>query len=342
VINLPTTLIAGRFEEEQLGFHFQTACQTMGITHHVLNSKQAKSPFDLLNKLFWRLFDKSYVHQRRFQNELIRTCDQKKIELLIVLGNTPVSKETLETLKLQGVKTVNFLSDDPWNSNESSSWFMRSLPSYHLLTTPRKSNFAELKQLTSEAVIYLPFAYNPYTHFEEPPLSPNDEKLYGCDVMFFGGADKDRLPYVRELIEQGISLKLYGGFWDRFSDTRPFAMGIIPVSRLRKAVKASKIVLNLVRRANRDGHVMRTFEGPAMGGCMLNELTEEHIEIFGKENALFFSSLQDLTEKTLSLLGSPEIRARYCRLTQKKILSGNNTYLDRLKTILERVVTLKS
>ena len=32
---------------------------------------------------------------------------------------------------------------------------------------------------------------------------------------------------------------------------------------------------------------MRTFEGPAMGGCMLNELTEEHSEILGSEDSIF-------------------------------------------------------
>lgn len=342
MITLPSTLFVGRFEKEHLGFHFQTAFQALGSSPVTLDSEKAKCQFNLLDKIFWRFFDKSYVCQRKFQSDIVRICKENGVQLLVVLGNAPVTCETLETLKLQGLKTVNFLSDDPWNKNEKSSWFLRTLPIYDLLTTPRKSNIEELKKVTSQSVIYLPFAYNPKTHFEESSLSTEDEKFYGCDVMFFGGADKDRLPFITALIKRGISLKLYGGYWDRFPITRPFAKGIIRVCELRKAVKASKIVLNLVRRANRDGHVMRTFEGPAMGGCMLNELTEEHIEIFGKDNALFFSSLEELSEKTLSLLGSPEMRNRYCRLTQNRILSGNNTYFDRLQTILKQVVNLKN
>ena len=46
---------------------------------------------------------------------------------------------------------------------------------------------------------------------------------------------------------------------------------------------AAKVNLCLVRRAKRDGHVMRSFEIAAVGGCMLAQDTDEHREIFGPE-----------------------------------------------------------
>jgi hypothetical protein len=38
-----------------------------------------------------------------------------------------------------------------------------------------------------------------------------------------------------------------------------------------------------VRRASRDGHIMRSFEIAAVGGCMLAQDIDEHREIFGSE-----------------------------------------------------------
>lgn len=334
----PNILIVGQFREEHLGFHFQSACKTLGIQNTILDLDGAKSSIPFLNRIAWNFFDRSYFEQKKFQKILIEASQKSKVDVVLVLGTSAVNSETLKTLRSLGKKTINFLSDDPWNSNHLSKWFMDSLPEYDILITPRRSNFSDLERIHARKVFYLPFAYNPLVHFEETVLSEEDKKSFSCDVMFFGGADKDRLPYIRELIKNNVSVKLFGGYWDDFADTRPYSMGIIPLSKLRKAVKAAKLVLNLVRRANRDGHVMRTFEGPAMGGCLLNERTDEHLAILGENAALFFSSPQELIARARTLLDSSELRAHYCRIIQNKILSDKHTYADRLKSILEHVV----
>lgn len=81
---------------------------------------------------------------------------------------------------------------------------------------------------------------------------------------------------------------------------------------------------------------MRTFEIAAMGGCMLAEDTEEHREILGADGecAMFFRNEREMVEKAKWLLGHPEERSRLARAAYLRITRGQNTYADRLRTML--------
>jgi hypothetical protein len=81
---------------------------------------------------------------------------------------------------------------------------------------------------------------------------------------------------MREFMPHGSPVLLAGAYWDRYPAFRAYALGI-----KRALTAAAKVNLCLVRRANRDGHVMRSFEIAAIGGCMLAQDTDEHRDIFG-------------------------------------------------------------
>jgi len=164
------------------------------------------------------------------------------------------------------------------------------------------------------------------------------------DIIFVGGADGDRVPYIAALANDGFKLALYGGYWDRYHETRQWARGIVPGSEITKATAQAKIALCLVRRANRDGHVMRTFEIPASGGCMLAEWTQEHEEIFGAEGraVLYFRSIGEMLERARSLRDHPDERQRLARTAHQLITRGGHTYQDRLSTMLSLYEQRKS
>lgn len=62
-------------------------------------------------------------------------------------------------------------------------------------------------------------------HYVEAPL-PAVAAQYQCDVLFYGGADADRLPAIEALIRAGFQVHLYGGYWDRSVNTRAAYRGI--------------------------------------------------------------------------------------------------------------------
>jgi hypothetical protein len=181
-------------------------------------------------------------------------------------------------------------------------------------------------------VSYLPFAYAPSKHLANGahPVDP------AADVIFAGGADPDRVPPIAALIAAGFRLALYGGYWKRYPETRRYDLGHADLPTLRQAVTAAKIALCLVRRANRDGHVMRTYELPAMGACLLTEDTAEHREIFGAEGdaVLYFASIPEMIEKARWLVGHDAERHQLAVNAHVRITGGRNTYRDRLAAML--------
>src|SRR5262249_55595531 len=139
------------------------------------------------------------------------------------------------------------------------------------------------------------------------------------------------------LLSAGCGVALYGGYGERHSQTRTAARGMADAATVRKAIGGGATTLCLVRRANRDGHSMRSFEVPAIGACMLVEDTSEHREIFGESrNAVdYVKSPEDAVQRVRVLLRDHCERDRLTRSAHALIASGHHTWSDRLKTMLE-------
>jgi hypothetical protein len=155
-------------------------------------------------------------------------------------------------------------------------------------------------------------------------------------VVLVGGADRDRLRDLEPLVTPGnIDLALYGGYWSRDPRFRPFARGFVRGRDYRLALRGSAIALCLVRRANRDGHAMRTFEIPACGAFMLAERTDEHVALFREgHEAAFFGSPAELLDKVQYYLAHGEERRRIAAGGYARITSGGHTYRDRLSELM--------
>jgi spore maturation protein CgeB len=191
-------------------------------------------------------------------------------------------------------------------------------------------------------VIYLPFAYAPQIHFPEPPSGQSEKAEYFSDVFFAGGADNDRVALISAMLKEGFKLALYGGRWERYQEARAAWLGMADPRTIRKAASGAKVSLCIVRRANRDGHSMRSFELPAMGACMIVEDTQEHREIFGPfgEAVVYFDGCEDLLAKTRKLLDDEAERKRLATACHEKVCQGKNTYKDRLDYMLSYVTNV--
>jgi spore maturation protein CgeB len=189
-------------------------------------------------------------------------------------------------------------------------------------------------------VAYVRFGYKPEVHFPEIAANDDERERFACDVMFAGSSDSDRAPYFETLVREipGLKLHLYGGFWNRVPSLRPYARAAATGRDYRLAIGGAKICVNLVRRANRDDHVMRTFEIPACAGFMLTEQTAAHSELFNQvDAAIFFSSPDQLVAKVRSYLGRDADRARIAQSMHRAICEHGHTYADRLDQILDTV-----
>lgn len=331
-------LIIGIPEATHVGGHFIKAAHDLGIDANLRDSNAAFAGPKLLRMAVWHLMGRRPVRMRAFGAEVIDFCRRHRPEIVLTTGQAPVEAGVLRTLREMGLKLANFLTDDPWNPRHRAAWFMEALPCYDHIFTPRRANFPELEALAAPRIHYLPFGYEPLIHHPPEPMTSEEQARWSSDVLFIGGGDIERATVMRSLRDRGFNLSLWGGYWDRMSDLKAFARGHAGPVEFRRLVACAGVNLCLVRQANRDGHSMRSFELPAVGGCMVVEDTGEHREIFGPDGECvrYFSTMDELATVVAELLAQPEKRRLMAdRVRQRVCLNGRNTYRDRLMAILD-------
>jgi len=330
-------LLVGRDGSSHLGGSFLRACEGFRgrIQAELVDGALAASSSVLWSKLSYHFLRRPFPNARRFNEHLMARCGEFNPHVMICLGDFPVSRAVLDECRRRKMRTGVFLTDDPWNPGFLSEHLLSVVKHYDVVFTPRRANLAQLRAMGCRSVQYLPFGYDPEL-FRPVAVSEAESQLHGSDVMFAGGGDADRLPFIAALSDAGFDVGLYGGYWDRFPETRSLSRGLAGIEVLRTAIAASKVALCLVRRANRDGHVMRTFEVPAVGACMLTEDTPEHREIFGDDgrHVVYFSGVEDMVERCRWLLSNPSEATRLRASVHRLISEGANTYGDRLDRML--------
>lgn len=336
-------LIVGNCGGSGVGGSFARACDEIGVPFTQIESNGAMDGPALPRRLLWHFRDHRPIRLEEFSSEVVEFCRTRRPSVILSTGIAPLTVEALAGIKKLGCYCTNYLTDDPWNPSHRSRWFLRALSIYDHVFTTRRVNLTDLQALGVRRVSYLPFAWDP-TLCPERKYSENELRDYTADIVFAGGGDLDRVPYFVALARAGFRVALYGSYWDRFAGTRNLARGRLPVSDLPKAIAGARIALCLVRRANRDGHCMRTFEVPAAGGCMLTEDTEEHREILGREGecVLYFRTTDEMIAKARWLLENDTERARLAFAVRAHIRTSSNTYANRVTRILEAVAKVNS
>jgi hypothetical protein len=328
-------LLVAMPESMHVGAHLYEAAQALGLPVRLCDVKQAFDAPRWLVRLNWHLRGRRPAKLRAFSETVVQACRDFRPSCLLSTGLSPINAKALIAIQDLGVARLNYLTDNPWNPAMRAAFFLHALPHYDHVFSPRQANLDALHAHGCRDVSYLPFAYAPSQHFFEP-VQPAEEFALASDVIFVGGADHDRLPLLTALIQAGLRVALYGAYWNRCPEVAHHYRGQADPQTVRQATAAAKIALCLVRRANRDGHVMRSFEIPAIGACMLVEDTEEHREIFGPEGecVVYFGSITQMIEKSRWLLDRPCERQRLSTAAHARITSGGHTYTDRLATML--------
>jgi spore maturation protein CgeB len=326
-------IIVGISGITHLGSTFLTSAKALNLDCELLNVGSAYQAPKLIKTFNWYLGGKYPTKLKKFSREIVNQCRSYRPQWLLTTGLSAIDSSALKEIGKLGIKRLNFLTDDPWNKAHYAPWFFNALPHYDIIFSPRRANMPDLFKVGCQRVEYLHFGYDEALFY---PETVEQEIQTIPDILFAGAADKDRVPYMHALIKSGIQLALYGSFWEKYPETKSHTLGQADVPTLRSAIARAKICLCLVRRANRDGHCMRTFEVSAVGGCMLTEDTQEHRDIFGNEgeNVLYFNSVSEMLDKTQWLLEHEQERQRLANNAYKLITQGHHTYGDRLQTML--------
>ncbi len=327
-------LIVGNRGGSNIGGSLERAAMEMGIKVEMLESKEAMRAPALVRAVNWHLRGHRPSGLAEFGRKAVEICRRWRPNILISTGLAPLEASALGAIVREGIRVVNYLTDDPWNPAHQSPWFIRALPSYDTVYSVRRANISDLLKAGAPKVEYLPFAYDPYLYHPYDDQAKKSVKIW--DAVFVGGADRDRVPYIDVLVKKGIKVGLYGSYWERYAATRNVTQGRADVEMAGKVTAAAKVAICLVRRCNRDDNCMRTFEIPAVGGCPLMEDTVEHREIFGQEGkaAHYFKTADEMRSKVEYLLSNPKEREYLAVSAHQLITAGHHTYRDRLGSML--------
>ena len=197
---------------------------------------------------------------------------------------------------------------------------------------------AELMQNAVKKARFLPFAYDPFLHYEPKDLQPSIRERFGSDICFVGRADTERMPHLDAIsaLNSNLRLRLYGGAWEKINLKNWEKHPIVIDEEYRLALNCSKLALGIVRKRNQDESTLRTFEIAACGGCGIYEDTSEHRQILdGYPDYGFFSTPEDLAIKCNWLLEHPIELEQMRQLGIQLVVKESNTYTSRLKEILE-------
>ncbi len=330
-------LLIGTGESYHVGAFFRNALNSSEYPYMFIDDRKYVATLNRssFQKLIYRINSHPPVFTA-LNREIVAAAQTFAPDITLITQGSQISPKTLRTLTDGKSILINFATDDPFNPRVSSRYLLAGIPEYDLYVCTKRAIMEDVRRAGCPNVAYVAFGYEPSLHYPEEPVDDEERERFSSDVLFIGAADTDRYPILREVAAiPNIQLHLYGGYWDHDPILKPFHRGLVYGRDYRLALSGTKIAICLVRRANRDGHVMRTFETPACGAFMLAERTEEHLEFFteGEEMACFGSN-EELVEKIRYYLAHDEERHRIAEAGYRKVRASDYTYKDRLVQIL--------
>jgi len=319
---------------------FSRAATELGVPTTQLDISGA-GPNVNVQRVYQRVWRARPYRLNKFSAHVVTVARSQQVDVILALGNAPLTTSALQQLARDGVKVINFSSDDPWNAANRSRWRIATLPHYAAVFTPRTANLAELRAAGCSHVAWVPFAYDPTLHRRATPEESAAEQRT-ADVVFIGGCDSDRIPYLKAVCKSRSSVALYGGYWDRNPTLRRFHAGRLMPDEMPAILARAKVSICLVRRANRDGHVMRTYEEPAMGSCVAMEDTPDHRALFPDPAAepCFFRTPNELAACVNRLCDEDDLRQAVAATQHDAVVGAANRYSDRLRDMLHQTAAL--
>lgn len=296
----------------------------------------------LLNRAFNKFFrTPHYWGVGDINRNIIAAAEEFAPDLILLFKPILIRPRTVERLKKFG-KVFSWYPDYVKFPKTGSKFFYDSIPYYDAHFSFNYANSLELTKLGAKASVFLPCAADPLVHKPPEHLSEEDGKL-GADVLFMGTyAPEPRVEYMERLATDGFKVKIYGNGWERLPAGSPLRktsavqFRALYLDDMAKAMAASKIVIAFVRKHNDETLACRTYEIPACGAFMLHERTSKTGEVFveGKE-AEFFGSYEELRDKVRYYLEHPDERLRIAEAGRRKVVSGGNLFVDRVRKIVE-------
>jgi hypothetical protein len=299
---------------------------------------------NILQRIFWKL--KIPFNDNGSNKALLECCNLTHYEVLWVEKGLLICPWVLKEIRKirPNIKIMLFSEDDLCVSHGLSLWLILSFKLYDAVITTKLHNISELlERYQARKVFHIPDTYFKSYHAPQN-LTEAEFSEYQSDVSAIGAYEENRAEYLIYLAKKGIKVNVWGSGWGHLSDLMPeklhiknkFLVGL----EYSKAICASKININFLRKINRDQITSRSIEIPASGGFMLTESSSVHSKVFNMGiDADCFSSKDELLTKVIYYLENTEIRKKIAKSGRYRVQSLQLDADTVLNKILENLTS---
>jgi hypothetical protein len=259
-------------------------------------------------------------------------------DAIIVVKGVGILGTTIRRWKRAGMRVVNLFPDNPFDAMGATPFgptLLDQLRACDRVFVHDRFAAGQLCQLGVRAE-FIAFARDPALHDRSmvDGTASNHPK-----IAFVGNPDPERVAYLRAIAD--LDLGLWGNWeWAQLRRGDPLA-GCVKGAELMgqhmtTCLGAAQLSINILRRSQKTGHNMRTFESPASGTCTVSERSNAVLELMkdGVEVSTF-ASPQELRQICLRLLADGPLRAGVGEAGWRRV--EGETYERRAAQLLEAI-----
>jgi hypothetical protein len=277
---------------------------------------------------------------RELQDALLTLAKQEQpswIHFRMPLG---FDRKTIEALKKSKIVVTEYFNDDAFSKSHATGlhWkFRRALTSYDGHFVWRARDIEIYKNVGAAHAEHSPPYYDP--EIISPPETLPGPDNFLADAAFVGHWENDwRVDCLEALANNGHNIILKGGGWDHAIKNKRIGQ-LAPITHAF-GVEYRQIYTNVIAglcffsKINNDGWTRRALEIVAMGGLLVCERTEEAKTYFkDREEAYFFSTIEELCQIVRDLKNDPAMRERVRSAGYTRLMQSDNTILSRAKQV---------
>lgn len=329
-------MLVGHYPVGALECSYRTAFEALGCQVRSFDIVQAVNDHCRGGR-FGRLFN-TFVQVepwiRKGNRDLVLAAIEFHPHVVISFGYYPLRVGALAQIRASTSAALVHIWPDPfvnWSTDLTSC-----LPLYDLVATFSKITIPVFEALGARRVAWIPLAGDPALH-PDVPCTHEDLNKYAAEVTFIGAWRPERESVLSGL--DGLSVRIWGPDWGRKARNNPVVKKAwqgrsIYGSEFAKAVRCSKINLNIIDATIDQSPNMRFFEIPLAGGLEVSSVClEMENEFKNGEHLFYFRSKRDLRTLIDYLLRDTTKREQVAEVGHAKVLSAH-TYSHRVEMIL--------
>lgn len=265
--------------------------------------------------------------QTNIQKRLLAELNGHFFDLIWVFKGMELTPQTLQTLKKQTTRLINFNPDNPFIFSGKGSGNKNITKSIHLYDEHFTYDHEVKSRIESQFGIkcsLVPFGFDNEVISTEELNEVKEIKA----VCFVGNPDAYRSKILQEILNNGLPLHVYGHDWHKHLNHHNLTIhDAVYEKDYYKTLRKYRVQLNIMRVHNLDSHNMRSIEVPGCGGVLLAPRTKDHEAFFEEgQEAFYYNDVKDLVVQADRIMALGDLEVVALRIKAYSKVESNFSY----------------